>query len=142
LASDGETTAPCGVPTLLSDHSPSSDTPLQPFLDQAQDSAIGYAVLNKLHRPFRGSGRQRSRGRRRRAPSSLAPLDTHCQRVQRLVRVATGTKPIREAFEVHLRNLIEDGHHGLLGDFARRHDVNVDQVFHLGIPMKVIGVPG
>src|SRR5437762_1724280 len=25
---------------------------LQPFLDQAQDPAIGYAVLNKLHRPF------------------------------------------------------------------------------------------
>jgi len=38
--------------------------------------------------------------------------------VQRLVRVAAGTKPIREAFEVHLINLIEDGHHGLLDDFV------------------------
>jgi hypothetical protein len=49
----GVITAPCGVPTLLSDHWPSSDIPaLSHFWDQAQDPAIGYAVLNKLHRPF------------------------------------------------------------------------------------------
>ena len=37
------------------------------------------------------------------------PLDSHCQRVQRLVRVATGPETIRVAFEVHLIDLIEDG---------------------------------
>jgi hypothetical protein len=36
LASSGEMTAPCGVPTFVSDHSPSSlTTRLQPFPDQA-----------------------------------------------------------------------------------------------------------
>ena len=40
------------------------------------------------------------------------------QRVQRLMRAATGTKPIREAFEVDLVDLVENRHHGLLNDFV------------------------
>jgi hypothetical protein len=50
-------------------------------------------------------------------------MDAHRQRVQRLMWAATGSEPIREAFEVHLINLIEDGHDGLLYDlvFQRRY---------------------
>ena len=46
------------------------------------------------------------------------PLDAHRQRVQRLVRAATGTEPVREALEVDLIDLVEDRYHGLLNDFV------------------------
>jgi hypothetical protein len=45
-------------------------------------------------------------------------MNTHTRRIQRLVRAATGSDPIRKAFELHLINLIEGGHHGLLNDFV------------------------
>jgi hypothetical protein len=45
-------------------------------------------------------------------------MDPHTQRIQRLVRATTGPEPIRKAFEVHLINLVENGHHGLLNDFV------------------------
>ena len=40
------------------------------------------------------------------------------QRVQRLMRAATGPEPVRKAFEVDLIDLVEDRHHGLLNDFV------------------------
>ncbi len=45
-------------------------------------------------------------------------LDSHSQRIQRLMRAATRPEPVRKAFEVHLINLIEDGHHGLLNNLV------------------------
>src|SRR6516225_3887952 len=51
-------------------------------------------------------------------PVHSLPLDAHRQRVQRLMRAATGTEPVREAFEVDLIYLVEDRHHGLLNDFV------------------------
>ena len=55
-------------------------------------------------------------------PVHPLPLDTHIQRIQRRMRAASGPEPVRKAPEVHLLNLIEDGHHGLLDDlvFQRR----------------------
>ena len=55
-------------------------------------------------------------------PVHALPLNAHRQRVQRLVRAATGTEAIRESLEVHLVDLVEDGHYGLLYDlvFQRR----------------------
>jgi endonuclease III len=47
-------------------------------------------------------------------PVHALPLDAHIQRVQRLMRAASGPEPIRKAKEVHLVNLIENGHRGLL----------------------------
>jgi hypothetical protein len=38
--------------------------------------------------------------------------------MQRLVRAATGPKPIREALEVHLMYLFENGRHSLLNNFV------------------------
>jgi len=40
------------------------------------------------------------------------------QRVQRLMRTASGPKPIRKALKVHLVDLIEDRDHRLLNDFV------------------------
>ena len=51
-------------------------------------------------------------------PVHSLPLDARRQRVQRLMRAATGPKPVRKAFEVHLVYLVEDRHHSLLNDFV------------------------
>ena len=51
-------------------------------------------------------------------PVHSFPLDTRRQRVQRLMRAATGTEPIREALEIDLIDLIEDRHHSLLNNFV------------------------
>ena len=45
-------------------------------------------------------------------------MESHTQRIQRLVRAAPRPEPIREAFEVDLVNLVENRHHGLLNDFV------------------------
>jgi site-specific DNA recombinase len=91
---------------------------LQPFLDQTQNSAIGHAVLNKLHRPFVAHVVKEASNVRIEHPVHTLPLDAHRQRVQRLMRAASGPEPIRESLEVHLINLVENGHHGLLYDFV------------------------
>src|SRR5258708_6720397 len=46
------------------------------------------------------------------------PLNAHRQRVQRLMRAASGAEPVRKALEVDLVYLIEDRHHGLLNNFV------------------------
>jgi hypothetical protein len=51
-------------------------------------------------------------------PVHSLPLDAHGQRVQRLMRAASGPEPVGKAFEVDLVNLVEDRHHGLLNDFV------------------------
>src|SRR5216683_870193 len=91
---------------------------LQPFLDQAQNPAIGYAVLDKLHHPFVTHIVKEASNVGVKHPVHVLPLEAHRQRVQRLVRAASGTEPIRESLEVHLINLVENGHHGLLYDFV------------------------
>jgi hypothetical protein len=95
---------------------------LEPFLNQAQDPVIGYAVLNELHRPFVAHVVKEPSNVGVEYPVHPLPLDSHRQRVQRLVWVTPGPESVREALEVHLVNLIENGHHGLLYDlvFQRR----------------------
>ena len=51
-------------------------------------------------------------------PVNPLPLDAHRQRVQRLMRAATRTAPVRESFEVDLIDLVEVRHHSLLNDFG------------------------
>ena len=51
-------------------------------------------------------------------PVHALPLVAHRQRVQRLMRAATGPVLLRKAFEVVLVNLIEDRHHRLLDDLV------------------------
>ena len=51
-------------------------------------------------------------------PVHSLPLDAHCQRVQRLMRAATGPESVRKAFEVDLVDLVENRHHSLLNDFV------------------------
>jgi len=51
-------------------------------------------------------------------PVHSLPLDAHGQRVQRLMRAAAGTEPVREALEVDLVDLVENRHHSLLNDLV------------------------
>ena len=75
-------------------------------------------MLDKLHRPFVTHVVKEASNVGVKHPVHTLPLEAHRQRVQRLVRASTGTEPIRESLEVHLINLIENGHHGLLYDFV------------------------
>ena len=51
-------------------------------------------------------------------PVHSLPMEAYTQRVQRLVRAATRPESVRKAQEVHLVNLIENGHHSLLNNFV------------------------
>src|SRR5215831_20098515 len=91
---------------------------LQPFLDQAKYPTIGHPMLDELHRPCVAQVIEEATDVGIEHPVHPLPLDAHCQRVQRLVRAASGTKPVREAFEVDLIDLVEDRHHSLLNNFV------------------------
>src|SRR5258705_11254184 len=118
LARSGEITAPCGVPVSVSDHFPSSITPaLSHFwirrrmrwsatrcstnliihalsrLSKALDVGIKYVVHLLFHKRVR-------------------------QRIQRLMLAASRTKTIREAEEVLLIDVVEDGDHCVLDDLV------------------------
>jgi hypothetical protein len=45
-------------------------------------------------------------------------MESHTQRIQRLMRATPRPKAIREALEVHLINLVENGYYGLLHNFV------------------------
>jgi hypothetical protein len=90
----------------------------QPFLDQAEHAAIGHAVLDELHRPFMAHIVKEATNIRVKHPVHSLPEDTHIQRVQRLMRIATGAEPIRKASEIDLVYLVENRHHGLLNDLV------------------------
>jgi hypothetical protein len=47
-------------------------------------------------------------------PVHLPPLDPDHQRIQRLMLASPRPGPIRETQKVHLINLVENGHHGVL----------------------------
>src|SRR5271169_163749 len=91
---------------------------LQPFLDQAEYPAIGHPMLDELHRPCVAQVIEEATDVGIEHPVHTLPLDAHRQRVQRLMRAASGTEPIRKALEVDLINLVENRHHSLLNDLV------------------------
>jgi site-specific DNA recombinase len=91
---------------------------LQPFLDQAKNAMVGHAVPDTLHRPFVVHLVKEPTDVRIQHPVHPLPMEAHTQRIQRLVRAAPRPEPVRKAFEVHLVNFVENGHHGLLNDFV------------------------
>ena len=80
-------------------------------------------MLHELHGPFVAHVIEEPTDVRIEYPVHTLSLDAHIERVQRLVRTATRTKPIRESSKVHLINLVEDGHHRVLNKlvFQRRN---------------------
>src|ERR1019366_1190948 len=119
LASSGETTALCGVPTFVSDHRPSSETPAfnhfwirRSIRRSATRCSMNFIVHSWFHVV------KEATNVRIEHPVHSLPLNARRQRVQRLMRAATGPEPIRKAFEVDLIDLVEDRHHSLLNDFV------------------------
>src|SRR5258708_38218756 len=78
-------------------------------------------MLDELHHPLVAQIIEEATDVGIKHPVHPLPLDAHRQRVQRLMRATTGTKPVREAFEVALIYLVEDRHHSLLNDFVLQH---------------------
>src|SRR6266699_1056867 len=81
---------------------------LQPFLNQAKYPAIGHPMLDELHRPFVAQVVEEATDVGIKHPVHSFPLDAHRQRIQRLMRAAPGTEPVRKAFEVDLIYMVED----------------------------------
>src|ERR1700688_865619 len=75
-------------------------------------------MLDELHHPFVAQIIEEATDVGIKHPVHPLPPDAHRQRVQRLMRATTGTKPVREAFEVDLIYLVEDRHHSLLNYFV------------------------
>ena len=75
-------------------------------------------MLDELSRPLVAHVIEEATDVRIEHPIHLPPLQSDRERIERLMRTATRTEPVGEAFEVDLINLIEDRHHGLLDDFV------------------------
>ena len=75
-------------------------------------------MLDKVHGPLVTHVVEEAANVRIKHPVHSLPLDAHRQRVQRLVRAAPGSEPIRKAFEVDLVDLVENRHHSMLNDLV------------------------
>ena len=93
-----------------------TDSRLQPFRDQTQNPRVGHPVLDEFDGPFVTYLVEKAANVRVQNPSHPLPLDAHTQRIQRLVRTPSRTKPVAESPKVHLVYRIENGNYGLLDD--------------------------
>jgi hypothetical protein len=87
-------------------------------MDQTVNPLVGYAMLDKLLRPFVTHVIEEPANVGVQNPVHALPADAHVQCVQRLMRAASGPKPVGESFEVHLVYRVEDGHHRLLNNLV------------------------
>jgi site-specific DNA recombinase len=94
------------------------DPGLHPFLNQAEHSGIRDAMLQKLLQPLVTDVIEEALDIRIQNPVHSLPGNPHIQCIQRLMRITPRPEPIRKAFEVHLVNLVEDGHHSLLNNLV------------------------
>jgi hypothetical protein len=106
LASSGETVAPWG------------EACPEPFLDQAQDPLIRDPVLEELHKPGVIQAREEVAEIRVKHPVHLAVLNRDRQRIQRVMRSATGPEPVGEPQEVRLVDGVQHLNHGALDDLV------------------------
>jgi hypothetical protein len=65
-------------------------------------------MLDELHGPFVAHVIEEATYVRIEHPVHPLPLDARCQRIQRLMRAATGPEPVRKALEVDLIDLVEE----------------------------------
>src|SRR5215831_2720779 len=89
---------------------------LQPFLDQAEDPAVGNAMLYELEHPFVGNRIEKSPDVS--VKNVVHPLLRERLRecVQRLMLATSRSKAVREAQKVLLIDCLQDSDHGLLDD--------------------------
>src|SRR3984957_11859314 len=84
---------------------------LEPFLDQAQDAAVGNAMLDELDHPRFVEVIEEALDVGIKYVVHLPFHERIGQRIKRLMLAASRTKSIREAEEVLLIDMVEDGDH-------------------------------
>jgi hypothetical protein len=104
LASSGEITAPCGVPTSPGVTCPSSDTPagLQPFTDQSDHPPVANPVFHETDQPIMPDRIEKARDVGVQYPVHLSLADPDRQRVQRIVLATPWPEHVAEPQEVFL----------------------------------------
>src|SRR3954447_25016966 len=75
-------------------------------------------MLEKLHGPFMAHMVKEATNVRIQHPVHSLPMESHTERIQRLMRATPRPEAIREALEVRLINLFENGYYGLLHNFV------------------------
>jgi len=117
LASSGETTAPCGVPTFDSDHCPSYAR-LEPFLDQADDALIADPVFHEPNEPFLAYGVEERLDVGVQDVFHLPAFERDHERIECVVRAAAGPESVAEPEEVFLVDGIQHRCRGPLDDLV------------------------
>ena len=74
----------------------------QPFLDQAMNSLVGDSVLDETYRPFVTQVVEKATYVRIHDPVHSLPLDSHDQRIQRVVRAPPRPESVTETPEILL----------------------------------------
>src|SRR5260370_15995100 len=126
LASNGETHCSLWRPYLrLRPFAVLAYSRFQPFLDQAMNSLVGDSVLDETHRPFVTHVVEKATYVRIHDPVHSLPLDSHDQRIHRVVRTPPRPQSVTETPEILLIDCVEDRHHRLLYDFIfQRRDAD------------------
>ncbi len=106
-----------GRPLLGSDVAPLiQHAHLEPFLDQADDSAIPNPVFYEADQPIVADRVEKRSNVGIENPADIASFDPVCERVQRIVLAASGSEPIAEAQELRLIDRRQDHDHRRLDD--------------------------
>src|SRR5450631_264039 len=78
------------------------DACLEPFLDQADDASVADAMFHKLDEPFLAHRVEERADVGGQYPVHLCAGDRDHERVDRIVRAASGSQPIRQPEEIFL----------------------------------------
>ena len=130
-----------------------NDTCVHPLLNESQDPLIRNAVLEKPFQPTMIKLVEKVADIRIKHPVHPLPLDSDCQRVQRVMRAASRPETVGKAQEIHLIDRVEYLDDGPLNDLVlqrsdaerprppvRLRDVHPPRRFHPVTPCMQPGV--
>src|SRR5882757_9933792 len=119
FASRGEATPPCGVPVSVWVTSPSSITPaFSHFADQANDAAVTDPVLDEADQPLVADRIKEPGNVGFQYPVHPRVADPDGERVQCIMRTASGPEPVREPEEIFLVDRVQHLDHRTLDDLV------------------------
>ena len=124
MASSGEITDPCPVPTSLTVSDPVfQHARLKPFTDQVYDARVADPVLQETDEPFLADRVEEALDVGVENLVHLGAADPDHEGIQRVVLVASRAETIREAEEIFLVDPVQHCERGPLDDlvFQGRH---------------------
>ena len=107
-----------GAPFGLDSPAIFDDSGLQPLPDQSQEAAVGNPVLQECEHPVVVDGVKVRTDVGVQYPSNLSGLDSHPDRVERVVLPAPRSESIRKAEKIRLVDRTHDLDYGLLHDLV------------------------